>query len=109
MTVRATCETCGDLDLTANDLRLRVCVETGQAEYRFGCPQCIKVTVKEIGGPTFDLLRAAGVDCYEWHLPKEMFETHTGPTICDNDIIDFRNALTDPERFTQALETLASI
>lgn len=108
MSIRATCETCGDLELTAEDLRLRMCIETNQGEFRFTCPQCTKVTAKEITGPTFDLLTSAGVSCYEWHLPKELFETKSGPKISHDDVIEFHDALTDQDRFTEALDSLTA-
>lgn len=92
--IRATCSTCGDLDLVARDLRLRLCIETEQGEVRFSCKQCKKVTVNQISGPTFDLLHAAGVQCSEWNLPTELSETPDGLVISHDEMLDF-HALMD--------------
>ncbi len=105
--IRATCSTCGDVNLTIADIRLRLCIETEQGEFRFTCKCCTQVTVNEISGPTFDLLVATGAECYEWHLPAELFETHEGPSISHDDLLEFHNAIVDPSSFAAAVEALS--
>lgn len=105
--IRATCSTCGDVNLTINDVRLRLCIETDQGEFRFRCKKCDKVTVNQISGPTFDLLLSTGVECYEWHLPAELYETHEGPQISNDDVREFRNTLVDLAAFEAAIASIA--
>ncbi len=106
--IRATCSTCGDVSLTINDLRLRLCIETDQGEFRFRCNKCDKVTVNQISGPTFDLLLSTGAECYEWHLPAELYETHEGPRISHADVLEFHSALEDLDAFESAIASLAT-
>ena len=39
-TIRATCADCGDVEMTSDDVVVRVCVDNGQGAYAFRCPEC---------------------------------------------------------------------
>ncbi|MDQ1455834.1 MAG: hypothetical protein QOH28_1454, partial [Actinomycetota bacterium] len=39
-TIRANCPTCGDVQLTADDLTVRVCADDERGSYCFRCPDC---------------------------------------------------------------------
>ncbi len=104
--IRATCETCGDLQLGVDDLTLRLCVDTAVGEFHFTCAECSKVTAQSVSGPTFDLLQAAGVSCDEWNLPQELFEQRSGPRITHDDLLEFHGALNDDESFAAAMDSL---
>ena len=39
-TIRASCPTCGDVELTSRDVTVRVCAADSQGSYAFRCPTC---------------------------------------------------------------------
>src|SRR5205085_11492017 len=50
-TIRATCPTCGEVELTPDDIELRVCTHAPASYYQFVCPLC----TEEIQKPADDL------------------------------------------------------
>ncbi len=104
--VRVTCPSCGDQELTSEQLRARVCIDNDQSEYRFTCPECKRVTVLQTQRRIIDLLQSSGVQVDLWSLPAELFETHTGQQLTHNDIIDFHIVLEDDDAFSKALAEL---
>lgn len=105
--VKVTCEECGDLELGARDIVARVCADTGDSQYRFRCPTCAFTTVRDIAHQFVGPLEAAGTRVDIWQLPRELSERHTGPNVNHCDLIDFHEAIQDPELFELALEKLA--
>ena len=90
--IRATCEDCGDIELRSRDVRLRVCAETGEANWTFRCPVCRFTQVKYANNHAFDILASAGVPQVTWHLPViEMPQFAVDLT--EDDLIDFHDAL----------------
>ena len=73
-TIRASCETCGDVELTTADVRVRVCTSDNRGEYSFRCPDCDMTVVKGAEPRTIDLLVASGVQLDTWSLPAELGE-----------------------------------
>ena len=73
-TIRASCETCGDVELTTADVRVRVCINDNRSEYSFRCPDCHMTVVKGAEPRTVDLLVASGVQMDTWSLPAELTE-----------------------------------
>ena len=61
-TIRASCERCGDVELTTADMKVCVCVSADRGEYSFRCPVCETMVVKEAEPRTIDLLIASGVE-----------------------------------------------
>lgn len=102
-TIRATCTDCGDVELTTADVRVRVCVEDNQGSYHFRCPSCQMSVVKPAEPRIVDLLVASGVEMATWTLPAELFETHQGPALTHDDLIDF-HALLEGETWFAELE-----
>jgi len=107
-TVRASCETCGDVELTTVDVHVRVCVNDNRGEYRFSCPACSMTVVKAAEPRTVDLLVASGVVLDTWSLPAELNETKVGAPICHDDLLEFHANLHDSDSWSQALSTLLS-
>lgn len=105
-TIRASCEACGDVQLTTADVTVRVCVSTEQGEYRFTCPSCEELVVRSAEQRTIDLLLAAGVAYKTWTLPEEMFERHEGPTISHDDILDFHQMLANDDAIAEFLDSV---
>lgn len=95
--VKATCPTCGDVELAPDELELRICSASFASTYLFTCFRCEKVVVKSASdGRIVTLLTSVGVPTVYWQLPAELFEAHDGPPITLDDLIDLRLALESP-------------
>ncbi len=106
-TIRASCPDCGDVELTTDDVKVRVCLDDDRGEYRFTCPICTMVVVKPAEHRTIDLLVASGVHMDTWTLPAELFETRTGRRISHDDILDFHRLLADEDAIAEALASIS--
>lgn len=106
-TVRASCEKCGDVELTTNDVHIRVCEDTNDATYSFRCPVCLMTAVKPCEIRTVDRLIASGASYETWSLPQELYEKRgVGDAVTHDDIIDLHEALADDEVFNAELDAL---
>ncbi len=105
-TIRASCPDCGDVELTTEDVVVRVCLDDDRGEYRFTCPVCSMVVVKPAEHRTIDLLVASGVQMDTWTLPAELFESRTGRRIDHDDILDFHKLLDDEDAVAEALNAI---
>lgn len=101
--IKASCQDCGDVELTVRDLRVRVCTHDDQGSYVFRCPTCQMSVVKPAEPRVVDMLVASGVQLVEWRLPAELFEAHTGERITHDDLIDFHHLLQDDGWFDSLL------
>ena len=106
-TIRASCNECGDVELTTADVRVRVCLDTGDGEYSFRCPICAMTIVKSAENRTIDLLVASGVSMETWKLPAELNERRVGAPITHDDILDFHQVLENEESLWATLESLS--
>lgn len=95
-TIRATCPTCGDVDLTIPQVRALVCATTNEGSYAFQCPECRLAVSKPAEASVVDLLVAAGVALSVWESPAELAEVHEGPPINHDDLIEFHMDLQEP-------------
>ena len=105
-TIRASCANCGDVQLTTADVTVRMCVSTDEGEYRFECPLCDDLVVRQAEQRTIDLLLAAGVEFVTWSLPAELFETRNGAPITHDDLIDFHAVLSDDAAVAALLQQI---
>ena len=105
-TIRASCTTCGDVELTTADVRVRVCIDDDRGEYLFRCPICRMTVVKGAEARTIDLLVASGVALDTWSLPAELHEEHHGDPITHDDLLDFHALLEDEASLAAALDTM---
>ncbi len=105
-TIRATCPSCGDVELTTADVKVRVCLDDDRGEYSFRCPVCSMTVVKAAEHRTIDLLVASGVHMDTWTLPEELYETKSGAPISHDDIIDFHSQLHNDNVLVEALQDL---
>ena len=55
-TIRANCPSCGDVQLTADDLTVRVCADDERGSYCFQCPECMRAVAKDATRRIVDLL-----------------------------------------------------
>lgn len=97
--IKASCHDCGDVELTVDDVQVRVCSEGEQGSYVFQCPSCQMSVVKAAEPRIVDLLVASGVELTVWRLPSELFEAHDGAPITHDDLIDFHRLLQGDEWF----------
>lgn len=88
-TIRASCPSCGDVELTTKDVSVQVCSATNQGSYSFLCPVCRLAVSKQAEARIVDLLVSSGVRLSVWHLPAELDEAHEGPAISYDDLLEF--------------------
>ena len=101
--VKASCPTCGDVELSPADLELRICSTPTASTYHFTCTQCENVIVKPAADDKIImLLTSVGVPTVHWDLPAELLETHNGPPLTLDDLIDLRLAL-ESENWAQLI------
>ena len=88
-TIRASCPTCGDVELTSADVTALVCSTTNEGSYAFRCPTCEIVVTKPAEPKVVDLLVSTGVRLSVWQLPAELSEPKSGPPISYDDLLAF--------------------
>lgn len=91
--VRATCPTCGDVELSVGGVQVQLCVTTSMATYSFLCPQCCVLVNKEANDAIVESLTRAGSRLVAWALPAELEEPKFGPRISHDDVLEFHLAL----------------
>lgn len=99
--VRATCPTCGDVELTVDDLAAIVCATTNEGSYAFQCPTCQLAVVKEAEGHVIDLLASAGVRLSVFELPAELEEPRSGDPFTHDDLLAFHDRLQQDDWFAE--------
>jgi len=94
-TIRASCPSCGDVDLTVEDVSVHVCADDRRGSYSFRCPECHMAVSKPAEPNVVDILVSSGVRMAVWQLPAELFETKVGAPISHDDLLDFHHLLAD--------------
>jgi len=102
-TIRATCPTCGEVELTPDDIELRVCTHAPASYYQFECPLCSEEVQKPADDRVVQLLISGGVPATVWELPLEVRESHDGPALTTDDLLDFHILLEQPDWFESLL------
>ena len=87
--IRASCPTCGDVELTTRDVRVLLCSTNYQSSYAFQCPSCRVAVAKPAEPRVVDVLLASGISLSVWHMPAELDEVHTGAPISYDDLLEF--------------------
>lgn len=87
-TIRATCPSCGDVQLTPDDVLVRVCADDNSGTYTFRCPDCGTGVSKEASPRIIELLVSTGVRMDVWRLPAELHEPKDGPRLTHDDLLD---------------------
>ena len=88
-TIRASCPTCGDVELTTRDVNVQVCSTNNQGSYSFRCPDCRMAVSKPAESRIVDLLVSSGVRLSVWHMPAELDEAKSGEPINYDDLLNF--------------------
>ena len=100
-TIRANCPSCGDVQLTADDLTVRVSADDERGSYCFRCPDCQGAVAKEASRRIVDLLVSSGVRMQVWRLPAELSESRVGAPLTPDDLLDFHLLLAGENWFEQ--------
>ena len=109
-TIRANCPSCGDVQLKASELTVRVCSDDERGSYCFRCPDCRRAVAKDASRRIVDLLVSSGVRMQVWRLPAELSETRIGEPLKPDDLLDFHLLLTGEDWFEElALEVRRSL
>jgi hypothetical protein len=92
-TIKATCPTCGDVDLSPSDVTVTVARELGWSTYTFRCVQCSDAVCKPADDEVVQLLTGAGVRVERMDIPTEYLEaqvlSRTSPPLTGDDLLDF--------------------
>jgi rRNA maturation protein Nop10 len=93
-TIRASCNECGDVEVPASAVSVRVCRDDNAGSYTFTCPICQGLIAKPAEPRIVELLVVSGVRLVTWDLPAELHEArHNGKPIDHDDLLDFHSLL----------------
>jgi hypothetical protein len=104
-TIKASCPTCGEVELTPADVSLMVCSHAPMSYYAFTCVTCCEEIRKPADDHVVSLLVSGGVPAQVWELPAEALELHSGPTLTYDDLLDFALALGSSDFLADAAST----
>jgi hypothetical protein len=108
-TIRASCDTCGDVEFPTTDVKVHAPEDGGAGTYAFRCPRCSSTVVRTAERPVMDLLIAAGVSFTTWRRPAELVEreavAHDEP-ITHTDLLDFHHLISDDDAVQAALSEI---
>jgi rRNA maturation protein Nop10 len=93
-TIKASCPSCGEVELTSDDIRLRVCSQGQLSYYTFTCPSCVENVRKPADDHIVSLLMSGGVEAEVWDVPAEALEPKAGAELTYDDLLDFLLQLT---------------
>ena len=88
-TIKASCPSCGEVELTSEDISLRVCSHGPLSYYSFICPECEDYVRKPADDHIVSLLMSGGVHAEVWEVPAEALEPKSGPDLTYDDLLDF--------------------
>ncbi len=100
-TVRASCPDCGDVEISSEDVQVRVCIDTSWGSYAFWCPRCTLAVAKPANAGIVHVLVSSGAPLTMWRLPAELAEAHTGPPLTHDDLLAFHQLLQTEGWFAQ--------
>ena len=107
-TIRASCPTCGDVELTSRDVSVQVCATNNQGSYAFRCPECNIAVSKLAEQRIVDLLVSSGVRLSVWSMPAELDEPRTGDPITYDDLLEFHYQLQQDGWFDRLTNSVRS-
>jgi hypothetical protein len=97
------CPSCGEVDLSADQVWLVVASVADRSHYRFTCAGCDR-SVRRPADETVVALLSELVAVEEFEIPAEALETHDGPPLTSDDLLDLVLAL---EQHTAVGSTVA--
>lgn len=103
--IKATCPTCGDVELSRDQVRLVVHPLAERSFYGFTCTRCGEGVRKPAGDEVVRLLTMGGVVAERVVVPAEALERHDGPPISADDVLDFAAWLATATSVAEAAAT----
>ena len=100
-TIKATCPSCGEVSLAAEDILLRIGSANASSTYGFSCPDCNGFVEKPADERVVRLLLSGGVMPTLVHMPAEALEAKLGPPLNYDDILSFHELLERDDWFEQ--------
>ena len=88
-TIKASCPCCGEVELTADDVRLVVSSHAPLSYYAFDCPTCTDEVRKPADDHIVSLLISGGVEPTMFEVPEEALEDKDGRPLGYDDLLDF--------------------
>ena len=88
-TIKASCPTCGEVELTPADVSLMVCSHAPLSYYAFTCLTCLDEVRKPADDHVVALLVSGGIRPVVWELPGEALEVKKGARLSYDDLLDF--------------------
>jgi hypothetical protein len=107
-TIKASCPTCGEVELTPADVSLMVCNHAPLSYYAFGCATCGEEIRKPADDHVVSLLVSGGVPAQVWELPAEVLEVKTGPALSYDDLLDFALRLAETDLLASLVDRAAA-
>ena len=92
--IRATCPTCGEVELTADDIELRISGDEDDSTYGFDCPTCICRIMKPADSRIIQLLLSGGVKAT---IVEDQLHIPSAPAFTYDDLLDFHIELESSE------------
>ncbi len=89
------CPTCGEVDLTTDQVWLVIASEPDRSHYGFRCSTCERSVSRPADVEVIAVL-AELVAVEELEIPAEALEAHDGPTLTTDDLLDLMLALDEP-------------
>ena len=102
-TIKATCPQCGEVDLVAEDILLRIGARASVNTYGFSCPSCGEFVEKHADERIIRLLLSGGVMPSLVHVPAEILESRSGPPINYDDLLNFHETLEQDNWFERLI------
>jgi predicted RNA-binding Zn-ribbon protein involved in translation (DUF1610 family) len=87
--VKASCPSCGDVEMTTADVAVQLCTTTDKGSYSFRCPACRMLVSKPAEPRVVKLLASSGVRMTVWQMPAELEEDHSGEPVSYDDLLEF--------------------
>jgi predicted RNA-binding Zn-ribbon protein involved in translation (DUF1610 family) len=106
-TIRAICPHCGEVTLPSSHVEVQVCAQTQEGSYSFSCPACSTRVSRDADRRVVQILVSGGVRVKVWELPAELYETHRGPSISWDDLLDFHTLLSTDSWFERLQSSIS--
>lgn len=101
-TIKATCPTCGEVDLTAQDIELRIASgDEEESAYSFECPVCVCRIWKPADERIIQLLLSGGVKAV---FAEQIPDLDSFPPFTYDDLLDFHFELENDSSLQSLLD-----
>lgn len=106
--IKASCPSCGEVELTPADVSLMVCSYAPLSYYAFTCTGCHHEVRKPADDHVVSLLVSGGVPATVWEVPAEALEPRTGPALSYDDLLDFALGLGETDLLAEEIVRAAA-